>query len=61
MTGFHFNGLEQSSFSYDVPDDGIAKIEGYLHVNRTSLLAERGYSMIESLESLYANLQFGLA
>jgi hypothetical protein len=34
------SGLEQSSFSYDVPDNGIAKIDGYLHVNKTSLLAD---------------------
>jgi hypothetical protein len=26
-------GVDQSSFSYDVPDDGIATIDGYLHVN----------------------------
>jgi hypothetical protein len=52
--------LEQSSFSYDMPDDGITKIDGYLHVNKSSLLAntaavlsERSYSMIESSEKLY--------
>ena len=33
-------GLEQSSFSYNVPENGIAKIDGYLHVNKTSLLAD---------------------
>jgi hypothetical protein len=26
-------GLEQSSFSYDLPDNGIAEIFGYLHVD----------------------------
>jgi hypothetical protein len=26
-------GLEQSSFSYDLPDNGIAEMFGYLHVN----------------------------
>ena len=31
-------GLEQSSFSYDLPDNGIAEIFGYLHVNKRSLL-----------------------
>ena len=37
---FQIYGLEQSSFSYDLPDDGIAKISGYLHVNKTGKLAE---------------------
>ena len=32
-------GLQQSSFSYDLPDNGIAEIFGYLHVNKRSLLA----------------------
>ena len=31
---FQIYGLEQSSFSYDLPEDGIAKISGYLHVNK---------------------------
>jgi hypothetical protein len=34
------SGLEQPSLSYEVPDNGIAKIDGYLHVNKTSLLAD---------------------
>jgi hypothetical protein len=37
---FQIYGLEQSSFSYDLPEDGIAKISGYLHVNKTGKLAE---------------------
>ena len=37
-------GVEQSSFSYDVPDDGIATIDGYLHVNSRSLLANTAVS-----------------
>ena len=32
------NGLENCSFSYDVPDEGLAKISGYLHVNKASRL-----------------------
>ena len=37
-------GVDQSSFSYDVPDDGIATIDGYLHVNSRSLLANTAVS-----------------
>ena len=33
-------GLQQSSFSYHLPEDGIAKIYGYLHVNKRSQLTE---------------------
>ena len=33
-------GLELYSFSYDVPEDGLAKIFGYLHVNKTATLYE---------------------
>ena len=36
----HIGGLETLSFSYDLPEDGIAKISGYLHVNKTSQLPE---------------------
>ena len=32
------NGLENCSFSYDVPDEGLAKISGYVHVNKASRL-----------------------
>ena len=32
------NRLENCSFSYDVPDEGLAKISGYLHVNKASRL-----------------------
>ena len=28
---FNFSGLEQCSFSYDLPEDGLARISGYLH------------------------------
>ena len=35
------NGLAQSSFSYDVPGEGgLAKISGYLHVNKPANLTE---------------------
>ena len=33
-------GLKQSSFSYDLPQDGIAQISGYLHVNKKAKLTE---------------------
>ena len=33
-------GLEQSSFLYDLPDDGLARISGYLHTNNRFLLTE---------------------
>ena len=33
-------GLETCSFSYDVPDDGLAEISGYLHVNKASRMYE---------------------
>ena len=33
-------GLEQSSFSYCIPEDGIAQILGYLHVNKEGKLTE---------------------
>ena len=29
--GLNFSGLEQSSFSFDLPEDGLARISGYLH------------------------------
>ena len=32
------NGLENCFFSYDVPYEGLAKISGYLHVNKASRL-----------------------
>ena len=32
------SGLEQSAFSYDLSDDGIAKISGYLHVDKKASL-----------------------
>ena len=34
------SGLEQSSFSCGVPEDGLAKVSGYLHVNKKFLLYE---------------------
>ena len=34
------NGLEHCSFSYDVPDKDLAKISGYVHVNKASRLYE---------------------
>jgi hypothetical protein len=33
-------GLEQSSFSYDLPEDGLARISGNLHTNNRFLLTE---------------------
>ena len=30
-------GVENCSFSYNMPDEGLAKISGYLHVNKASL------------------------
>jgi hypothetical protein len=30
------NGLVQSSFSYDLPEDGLARISGYLRTNKYS-------------------------
>ena len=33
-------GLENCSFSYDVPDEGLVKISGYLHVDKGSRLYE---------------------
>ena len=27
------SGLENCAFSYNLPDDGVAKISGYMHVN----------------------------
>ena len=34
------SGLENCSFSYDVPDEGLVKISGYLHVDKASRLYE---------------------
>ena len=34
------SGSEQSSFSYDVPQDGLGEISGYLHVNKTASFTE---------------------
>ena len=34
------SGLEQSSFSYDLPENGLAKISGYLHTNHRFLLTD---------------------
>ena len=34
------SGLENCSFSYDVPDKGLVKISGYLHVDKDSRLYE---------------------
>ena len=34
------SGLEQSAFSYDIPQDGFGEISGYLHVNKTATLTE---------------------
>ena len=31
-------GQENCSFSYNVPDEGLAKISGYVHVNKASRL-----------------------
>jgi hypothetical protein len=59
-------GLQFFSFSYDIPQDVIAQISGYLHVNKKGLtelrklLSELGYLMIESSEILYGP-PFGLA
>ena len=36
----HFRGLKKLSFFYDLPEDGIAKISGYLHVDKKSQLPE---------------------
>ena len=33
-------GLEQCSFSYGMPEDGLAKISGYVHVNKTNTITE---------------------
>ena len=33
-------GLKNCSFSYDVPDEGLVKISGYLHVDKASRLYE---------------------
>ncbi len=33
-------GLKESSFSNDLPQDGIAQISGYLHVNKKGKLTE---------------------
>ena len=33
-------GLEQSSFSYDLPEDGLARISGYLHTNNSAALRD---------------------
>jgi hypothetical protein len=34
------SGLEQSSFSYDVPDNCLANFSGYLHVDKRCTLYE---------------------
>ena len=34
------SGLKNCSFSHDVPEDGLAKISGYLHVDRALRLYE---------------------
>ena len=34
------SGLEQSSFSYDLPEDGLARISGYLHTNKHTELRD---------------------
>ena len=33
-------GLENCAFAYNLPDDGVAKISGYMHVNKASRLTE---------------------
>jgi hypothetical protein len=32
--------LKESSFSHDLPEDGLARISGYLHTNKQTLLAD---------------------
>ena len=34
----NLNGLENCSFFYDVPDEGLEKISGCVHVNKASRL-----------------------
>ena len=36
----NFRGLEQSAFSYDLPQDGLARISGYLHTKPQFILTE---------------------
>ena len=36
------SGLENCAFSYDLPDNCLAKISGYMHVNKVSRLTETG-------------------
>ena len=44
------NGLENCSFSYNVPDEGLAKISGYIHVNKASKIS--GYIPVNKASRL---------
>ena len=45
--GIQLNGRENCSFSYNVPDEGLVKISGYVHhsvhVNKASRLYESAF------------------
>ena len=36
----NFTGLEQSAFSYDLPEDGLVRISGYLHTKPQFVLTD---------------------
>jgi hypothetical protein len=40
MARTEINGLKESSFSHDLPEDGLARISGYLYTNKQILLAD---------------------
>ena len=40
MARTEISGLKESSFSHDLPEDGLARISGYLHTNKQTLLAD---------------------
>ena len=40
MARTEISGLKESSFSHDLPDYGLARISGYLHTNKQTLLAD---------------------
>ena len=40
MARTEISGLKESSFSHDLPEDGLTRISGYLHTNKRILLAD---------------------
>ena len=54
---FTVSGLEQSSFSYVLPEDGLARISGYLHTNNRFLLTESAVQTWISHDRIKGNVE----